>query len=127
MASHSVSFDCIEIQLSGVVPVAFAILIAISVLSDVFSFINSDKVFLVTPSFFAASVIVISSGFKKFFQSFVLKRFYHFLKYSVTWCVSSGHKKNAVRNFFFALRIFLNAVSFKANTVRFFVLYATDM
>ena len=47
MASHKVNFICIAIQLSGLVLVALAILIAISGLKADFSLTNSESVFLV--------------------------------------------------------------------------------
>ena len=63
MACHKVNFICIFIQLSTEVLVALLILIAISGLRDDFSFTNSDRVFLVTPSILAASVTVKFNGF----------------------------------------------------------------
>ena len=55
-AVQSVSFCCIFIQLSTEVLVAMLILKAISGLNEDFTFINSDNVFLLTPSIRTVSV-----------------------------------------------------------------------
>ena len=62
-AIHSVNFCCIFIQLSADVPVARLILIAISGLKEDFSFTNSDKAFLLTPSIAAVCVTERFKGF----------------------------------------------------------------
>ena len=57
------SFACMYNQLSGLVFVAFEILIAISGLKDALQFIRADNVFLVTPRHLAVSVTVRPKGF----------------------------------------------------------------
>ncbi len=63
LAFHNVSFCCILSQLSAEVLVALLIRKAISGLKAAFSFTNSDKVFLLTPNIFAASVTDNPNGF----------------------------------------------------------------
>ena len=62
-AIHRSNFYCMNNQLSGDVLVALLTLTAISGLIDALQLSNADKVFLVTPKRFAASVTVKPRGF----------------------------------------------------------------